>query len=138
MKTVFVDTSAFYAALDSSDAKHEDAKSLFGKAADERWNLITTNFVVAETHALILTKLSRHAAAEWLRRVPAKIKRVKEEDEEKGKEIIFKYQDKDFSYCDATSFALMERLGINQAMAFDRHFQQYGRFAILKELIAPL
>jgi predicted nucleic acid-binding protein len=29
------------------------------------------------------------------------------------------------------SFAVMERLGIGEAIAFDRHFREYGRFAIL-------
>ena len=35
---------------------------------------------------------------------------------------------KDFSYTDATSFALMERLGLNTVFAFDEPFEQYGNF----------
>jgi predicted nucleic acid-binding protein len=41
-------------------------------------------------------------------------------------EFIFTYTDKSFSYTDATTFAVMERLGINEALAFDQHFPQYG------------
>ena len=33
---------------------------------------------------------------------------------------------KDFSYVDATSFAVMERLGITDAFSFDEHFEQYS------------
>ena len=41
------------------------------------------------------------------------------------------YRDKDFSYCDAISFAVMERLGITEVIAFDEHFRQYGKFTTL-------
>ncbi len=34
--------------------------------------------------------------------------------------------DKRFSYTDASSFAVMERLGIGTAFGFDRDFAQYG------------
>jgi len=40
-------------------------------------------------------------------------------------------RDKDYSLCDALSFVVMERLGISEAIAFDRHFREYGRFTIL-------
>jgi predicted nucleic acid-binding protein len=35
------------------------------------------------------------------------------------------------SLCDALSFVVMERLGIQEAIAFDRHFREYGKFRIL-------
>jgi predicted nucleic acid-binding protein len=41
-------------------------------------------------------------------------------------EILLGQEDKDYSYVDATSFAVMERLGIETAFTFDRHFEQYG------------
>lgn len=31
-----------------------------------------------------------------------------------------------YSLCDAASFALMRRLGINEALTTDRHFEQEG------------
>ena len=40
-------------------------------------------------------------------------------------------QDKTYSFCDALSFVVMERLGITEAIAFDRHFREYGRVTIL-------
>lgn len=52
--------------------------------------------------------------------------RAEEEDEGRARAIIRQYVDKDFSLTDAISFAVMERLGIGHAFAFDRHFAQYG------------
>jgi predicted nucleic acid-binding protein len=54
------------------------------------------------------------------------VHRVLGEDEVRAREIIFRYVDKDFSYVDATSFAVMERLGIEEALTLDNHFRQYG------------
>jgi hypothetical protein len=41
------------------------------------------------------------------------------------------HEDKTYSLCDAMSFVVMERLNIADAIAFDRHFAEYGRFALL-------
>ena len=58
-----MDTSAFYAALNRKDRFHLDAASLFENATRDEWRLLTSNFVLAETHALILTRLGQELAA---------------------------------------------------------------------------
>ena len=52
-------------------------------------------------------------------------------DESRAISILRSHEDKTYSYCDALSFAVMERLGIAEAVAFDRHFREYGRFTVL-------
>ena len=47
-------------------------------------------------------------------------------DEERAREIINTYEDKAFSYTDATTFAVIERLGIKSTFTFDEHFAQFG------------
>jgi hypothetical protein len=47
-------------------------------------------------------------------------------DEAAGREIIYRYDDKDFSLTDAISFAVMRRLGITTAFSFDRDFIRFG------------
>ena len=128
---VFVDTSAFHALLNRRDLHHEEAVEMLRRAAAERWVLVTSNFVVAEAHALILHRLGRRAAREWLENVPALIERASEEDERRAVRIILSHPDKDFTLCDAISFAMMERLGLRRVISFDRHFRQYGRFEVL-------
>jgi len=46
--------------------------------------------------------------------------------EQKAWQIFKKHQDKDFSFTDCSSFALMEREAIHIAFTFDKHFSQYG------------
>ena len=135
-RRVFADTSAYAALIDRTDLDHRDAVRIQTRLIAERWRIYTTNFIVAELHALLLARRDRSVAAKALRdidqSVGTTIVRADEGDEQRAREIIYQYQDKDFSLTDALSFAVMERLGIGYAFTFDRHFVQYG-FA----LVAP-
>jgi predicted nucleic acid-binding protein len=126
MAAVMVDTSAVYALLDRSDANHAQAVALLTKMRDTGDIIVITNFVVAETHALILSKLGYPVARSWLEGQCWPVERATVEDEERAVEIICSYKDKTFSHTDATAFAVMERLGIRTAFAFDKHFTQFG------------
>lgn len=134
MNRVFVDTGGFYAALNRRDAYHREAAHLFHRAQREHWFLFTTNFILAESHALILARMGRNRAWSFLQAIitgSTNVIRAEEADEQRARAIIEQYQDKEFSYCDAVSFAIMERLDIQEAIAFDDHFRQYGQFTIL-------
>ena len=134
MNRVFVDTGGFYASLNRRDAYHREAVRLFRRAQREHWFLFTTNFVLAESHALILARMGRDRAWGFLQAIVTRstnVIRAEEADERRARAIIEQFQDKEFSYCDAVSFAVMERLDIREAIAFDDHFRQYGQFTIL-------
>lgn len=121
-----MDTSAIYALIDRSDDCHEKAKNLFKKLSKQDVDLILTNFIVAETHALILSRMGHELAREWIKDLVWKIERVTEQDGKRAREILIAYKDKSFSYTDATTFAVMERLKVNVVLAFDNHFTQFG------------
>lgn len=126
---MFVDTSAWYALSDQTQSRYLDVQRIMTRLDQERVRLLTSNFVLAETHALILNRLGRFDALAYLRKMqenPASIVRVRPVDERRAVAIIERYADKDFSYTDAASFAVMERLGVGTAFTFDRHFRQFG------------
>ncbi|MFZ5592494.1 MAG: type II toxin-antitoxin system VapC family toxin [Bacillota bacterium] len=126
MERIMVDTSAIYALLDSSDNFHKQAVS-FLKALSLSQNLVlVTNFIVAESHALLANRPGPEIAGQWLKGLCWPIERVTIEDENRAREIIYSHTGKSFSFTDATTFAVMERLGIKNAPAFDQHFTQYG------------
>jgi uncharacterized protein len=96
-------------------------------------HLFTTNFILAEIHALLLSRLGRSIAARFLTEIDGSsitVVRVGVRDEQRAREIITQYVDKDFSLTDAVSFAVMERLHITQAFVFDHHFAQFGVVAV--------
>jgi predicted nucleic acid-binding protein len=133
--TVFVDTSAYVALARLDDEHHQEAVAILDVLRLQRARLYTTNFVVAETHALLLRYLGSVAGRAYLRAMDESkgvgVVRAEATDEANAKAIIYRYRDKDFSLTDAISFAVMERLGVALAFAFDRHFIQY-RAKVLK------
>lgn len=126
---LLIDSSAYFALLDRDDANHSQALAIRDRLNAGGWRLFTTSFVLAETHALLLNRLSQHIATEFLRgmeRSTTTLVWVRSADVQRAKAIIYQYDDKDFSLTDTTSFAVMERLRIPCAFTFDRHFAQYG------------
>ena len=136
MKRVFVDSGAFFALQVAQDASHPAAADVFERARNEHWELTTTNAVVIETYALLLsrTRTGRAAAISFLdavERSPVHVERIRAIDERLAVTLLRSHADKTYSFCDALSFVVMERLGIGEAVAYDRHFREYGRFLIL-------
>ena len=126
MAQILVDTSAVYALIDRDDTHHRRATAILRTLPRRGLTPLLTNFIIAESHALLLSRLGADTARDWLLTQIWPIEPVNPTDEKKAREIIQRYVDKTFSYTDATSFAVMERLHVREAFAFDPHFQQYG------------
>ena len=58
-----------------------------------------------------------------LRRVP---ERVESDRFERVRHLFFQYRDKDLSFTDCTSIAVMRELKLTTVITTDRHFQQVG------------
>jgi len=125
--SMLVDTGAWYSIADTSDRHHQEA-SRFYKEHVVRVPFVTTDLIVAETCALLSSHLGRPAALvfwETLRETRIPILTVEPADLEAAWHIAQAFPDQHFSFVDCTTFALMERLGIHEAFAFDAHFLVY-------------
>lgn len=126
--SLFVDTSAWYAAADADDSSNARAKSVL--SGEE--TLLTTDHVLLETWLLLRHRLGRAAAERFwdgLRSGVALVEPVGAADLETAWAIGQAFEDQDFSMVDRTSFAVMQRLGIERVATFDEHFAvyRYGR-----------
>jgi uncharacterized protein len=125
----FTDTSAYFALVEPREASHATALAINRWLAEQRLSIFTTNFVLAEMHALLLNRLGRLIALQVLESIDQSatiIVRVSSRDERRARAIIRQYHDKNFSLTDATSFAVMERLHIRDVFTFDSDFEQFG------------
>ena len=107
MEAVKVDNSAIYALMDRSDATHNQAVAILKKLRNSDDTIVITNLILAETHALLLskTRLRQQVSGRSDMAVGGF-----PEDEERAVDIICSYEDKTFSYADASKFAVAERL----------------------------
>jgi predicted nucleic acid-binding protein len=119
--SLFVDTSTWFAAVDSSDSDNARAKAIL-KAGEA---LVTTDHVLIETWTLLHHRVNQNVAErfwEGLRNGIAVIEPAGLADLEAAWLIGQSWRDQDFSLVDRTSFAVMQRLGIERAASLDDHF----------------
>ncbi len=124
MKTVFVDTSGFYACLDGTDPFHPQALATFERAEKERWQLITTNYVVHETWALVQRRLGWDAVETFLNDLLPRcsMEFVDATLHEAAARRCRQVRERRFSLTDAASLELMNRRNMGQAIVQDEHF----------------
>ena len=130
-RSVLWDSSAILALLDADDADHARAVAAARDIASERRPSFITNYIEAESHALLLRKLGRGIAREWLLTGGLTVLPALPAEEQKAKEILARHTDKDWTLCDAISFAVLETRDVSRAFTFDHQFRQYGKVHVL-------
>lgn len=130
-RSVLWDSSAILALLDADDADHAQAVVVAREIASEARPSFVTNYIEAEAHALLLRKLGRSIARQWLLTGGLPVVRVLPAEEQKAREILARHTDKDWTLCDAISFAVLDARRVRRAFTFDHHFRQYGRIQVL-------
>jgi len=130
---LFIDTTAFVALEDEDDKEHKTALDYREKIRQGETPfraLYTSNHILDEVFTLLRLKLSHQVAVAFEENIKCskilRILRVTPEIENVAWNIFKKCSDKDFSFTDCTSFALMEQEAMSTAFTFDKHFQQYG------------
>lgn len=126
--TLFVDSSAFYAAADVGDSAHLRAVAVLSAGED----LLTTDHVLVESWSLLRHRLGRDAAERFwaaIREGAAAVEPVGAGDLEAAWAVGQAFADQDFSIVDRTSFAVMQRLGLRRVASFDDDFSvfRFGR-----------
>jgi len=124
---IFVDTSFWIAWVDQADDLHEDAGRLFREHG--RTPLITSNHVRGETWTFLDRRRGHRAGVAFLDQLQKSrlsVAFVSEELEAEALRWLRRHDEREYSFVDATSFALMRSLRIKQALAFDGDFEAAG------------
>ncbi|MBZ5723808.1 MAG: PIN domain-containing protein [Acidobacteriia bacterium] len=126
--TVFADTSALYAAIDRDDENHEATAAAMARLLSQAAILLTNNYVLLETCALLQRRLGPAAfrvfqqdvfpllTVEWIteRRHRARV------------EAALAAARRKLRVVDCVSFQSMREGGVRTAFCFDPHFREQG------------
>ena len=124
---VFVDTGAWFPYFVRRDSDHAAAVNWMRQ---NRQPLVTTDYVLDELLTLLKLRESHRVAAAagtaLLDLSVTRLERIGESDFRAAWETFQQYSDKEWSFTDCTSRVVMQRLGVTHALAFDRHFEEFG------------
>jgi uncharacterized protein len=123
----FVDTSFWVALALRRDDRHAMAVTLSQAGTGP---LTTTNHVLGETWTFLRRRDSHSVALQFLRGVRRlrmlAIQHVDEATEREAWRWLERHDERPYSFVDATSFAVMRRLRVREALAFDDDFSAAG------------
>lgn len=133
---VLMDSAGFLALWDAGDEYHSAALRLQKGLLGRQRRFLTTEYIVDETVTLLLVRHSHAAAADFLRTLErSETLRLEWIDPSRfhaGAEWFQKHSDKEWSFTDCVSFAVMRELRIRDAFTTDHHFRQAGFNPLLK------
>ncbi len=126
--SVFVDTSALYAVLDADDDQHVRAAEQWRDLVLGTSPMMTTNYVMVETTALIQHRLGLDAvrALEQEIRPVLRVEWIDEKLHASGMATVLTAGRRTLSLVDCVSFEVMDRSGVRDAFTFDAHFAERG------------
>jgi len=108
---LFIDTSGWYVLALSSAPQHRKASEALRSRIKKGGRVVTTNLIIAETHALLLRRINRNVALTFVREVRRSpnivIPSSPDYEDSAVTDWLDKLDDQDFSFTDAVSFAVM-------------------------------
>jgi uncharacterized protein len=128
MKRYFVDASFWIALFDRSDAAHGVVTAFWQDLAGQPVRLSTSDYVLDEAYTFLRRHVGLDAAVDLHDVVQAsrllQVVDVSAPVRAAAWDALVKYDDKVLSFTDCTSFVLMWRLGMKEALTLDGHFAQ--------------
>lgn len=130
---MFVDTSGWASYFDQDDPDHAATSAIIAESIQQQTMLVTTNYILVEIVALFSSRRLRIPHADLVTAVTLiktesgiRIEHIDPATDEEAWRLVVSRPDKQWSLVDATSFVMMRRLGITEALTADHHFEQTG------------
>lgn len=126
--SLFLDTSGFYALLVETETDHRAVKRAFGEAAGTGRRMVTTNYVVLETVALLQHRIGLDPVHDFDGKILPLVEMLAIDSRlhRRGMDRLFRLDRRRVSLVDAVSFEVMEDEGISDVLGLDPDFKSEG------------
>ncbi len=138
MPDIFADTAGWGHLVDSSQEYHTRAATIYRRTRQQGRKLITTNYILTELVALLISPLriphpNIVAFITGVKSSPhVDIVHVDPTLDAQAWQLFSERPDKEWSLVDCTSFVIMQQRGLFEAFTTDHHFEQGGFVCLLK------
>ena len=135
---IFADTAGWGHLVDPTQAYHAQAATIYRQARQQGRKFITTNYVLAELVALLMSplRIPRQQLIAFIAGVKASphvdIVHVDLTLDAQAWQLLTERPDKEWSLVDCASFVVMQQYGLQEAFTTDHHFEQAGFVCLLK------
>lgn len=128
MSVIFIDTSAFLAILDADDDFHPEAKKAWGEILSSGSPLVTSNYILVETFALVQNRLGLQAVRSFQEDfLPLlSVTWVDSTIHSAATGAFFAANRRKLSLVDCISFEVMRLASMKCVFTFDNHFREQG------------
>jgi len=126
--SIFVDTSVFLAVLTDDDHNNKIAAETLATLAESGEQLITTNYILVESYALIQRRMGMNAIQDFQEKILPSLTLtwINAEEHQHALQQFLLENRRNLSFVDCSSFEAIQRLGIDKAFTFDNHFRERG------------
>lgn len=130
--SLFVDTSGWAYLVDRHDPLHRSVNTIYQHAVVQHRLLVTTNYIIAELVALLssrsrIPRQQIFTFVDTLKIAPhVEVIHIDKAVDVKAWELLKSRADKQWSLVDASSFVIMNRYAMTEALTTDHHFSQAG------------
>ncbi|CAN5304865.1 hypothetical protein BH23GEM2_BH23GEM2_24090 [soil metagenome] len=129
-RSVFVDTSGWYALIDRGDAAHDAVAALVAELVRDGARLVTTDYVIDESCTLTKVRAGAVAAGRLLDLIGGtaalELEWVGLDRFDRARSLFRRHHDQAFSFTDCASFAVMRERRLTHAITTDQHFRIAG------------
>jgi predicted nucleic acid-binding protein len=122
-RAVLADTGPLYAAVDPDDAHHRRAQRELKRLTRERWGVVVAYPTLLEAYTLVLYRLGKRAASDWLADIVTSVTLMNPEVDDYRDAIqrLARLEDQPITLFDATLAAISVRLEL-EVWTYDHHF----------------
>jgi len=139
LNQIFIDTSGWANLFIATESYHDQAKQWFSQSRQQHDQLITSNYVITELVALFHSPLRvpRSQLFQYIEAITTasytNVIHIDSTIHDEAWQLLKNRSDKNWSLVDATSFVIMKKWKLSEALTTDHHFEQAGFIKILQK-----